>query len=61
MAAIKCKEGASEIRKIRGGDPTNYAVWYVKKIKKKNVLKFQESGPGGLAEVRAALDPTKVS
>ena len=53
-------EGVDVIQAIHSDNATNYAIWFVKKGAKKSVLKLQESGPGGLAEVRAGLDESKV-
>ena len=39
----------------------NRGVWYVKKGKTKQIVKFQCAGPGGLAEVKAMLDESKVA
>jgi len=58
--ALTASEGVNEVRAIHGASPINYGVWYVKKTKRKSFLKFQEAGPGGLAEVKAALDEKKV-
>ena len=57
---MQATEGVDAIQEIHSNCETNYGVWYVKKGKKKSILKFQESGPGGLEQVRAALDDTKV-
>merc|ERR1719399_1324599 len=57
---VKAVAGVDEVKKIHSNDPTNYGIWWVKKTKSKSILKFQEAGPGGLAEVRAGLDDGKV-
>ena len=58
-------EGRDVVDAIYSDTATNYGIWYVKqcgkKAKRKSILKFQESGRGGLAEVKCALDKTKVS
>ena len=38
----------------------NRAVWYVKKGRKKTIVKFANAGPGGLKDVKAELDKEKV-
>ena len=61
MSHMQATEGVDTIKEIHSNFATNYGVWYVKKGKRKSILKFQEGGAGGLAEVIAALDETKVS
>lgn len=58
--SVKTAEGEDAIRSIHSNSETNYAIFYVKRGKKRSILKFQESGPGGLAEVRAGLNESKV-
>ena len=58
---MQATEGADVIQAIHSDSATNYGIWFVEKEGKKSVLKLQESGPGGLAQVRAGLDESKVS
>ena len=58
--SIKCSEGSKVVKEIHSDLSTNFGIWYVKKGKRKSILKFQEAGPGGLAEVRDRLDDSKV-
>ena len=58
---MQAVEGIAELGAIRKNSPINYIVFYVKKGRSKSIIKYQESGPGGLAEVRSALDDSKVS
>ena len=53
-------EGIDVIDAIHSDCETNYGIWYVKKGRKKSILKLQESGPGGWAEVKRGLDEKKV-
>ena len=55
------KEGADVVDDIYSkNSSTNYGIWYLTGKKKNPVLKLQESGPGGFADVKRALDENKV-
>jgi len=58
--SVKTNEGQDAIRQIHSNSAINYAIFYVKRGKRRSILKFQESGAGGLAEVRAGLNESKV-